>query len=113
MNLYLKDKNGSLQRTENFPMASVAIGNYMTNIFYVPNDEFDRIMGELQISKTIPDPNDDTKVINNEVISLYKDSNVVHAFLRPDRWRDKDREDWKKTKEQKTKGILNDKLRKN
>lgn len=107
MNLYLKSNDGSLQRTEHFPLASIAMGKYINNIFYVPDEEFANLMGELNISSTIPDPSDpENKRLNNEVVTIYIDSNRIHAYLRPEKYRLKDREDFQKVKEDKAKGII-------
>ena len=117
MKLYLKDYDGQLKLSTNFPMASAAIGNYIHNVHYIPDEEFDRIMGELQQPRTIINPNKPEERINNEVITVFQresnDNPVIASFLRPDRFREKDREDWLKVKEDKAKGIVNELLRKN
>lgn len=113
MNLYLRDKTGALQRSENFPIASMAIGNYVANIFYVPDGEFDSIMLELGQEYTKPDPADDTKTIDNQVVACYSESKKVDCFLRPDRLRNKDREDFRIVKSLKAKGIILDAIKKN
>lgn len=112
MNLYLKNQTKNLVRSETFPITSQVIGKYIANIFYVPDDEFEQCMNELGQASTILDPADNQKLINNQVITLYSDSNKIDAFLRPDSLREKDREDARMIKELKARGIVIDMLKK-
>lgn len=110
MNLYLKTKDNTLVRTENFPITSMVIGKYVANIFYVPDEEFANAMGELNMSRTIEDK--DGNKVNNEVIPIYSESGKVDLFLRPDRMREIDRADFQKVKDEKAKGNVIDLLKK-
>lgn len=110
MKLYLRDKDGTLKRSENFPMTSLVVGNYVANIFYVPDAEFQLAMDELGIERT--KLNAEGLITNNEVIPLYCESGKIDCFLRPDKHREKDRADFQGHKELKARGIITD-LRKN
>lgn len=113
-NLYLKKIDGALTRTENFPMISQLIGKYISNVFYVPDEEFDRAFLETGQPRTlIPDDTKPMNRINNEVIAIWKDSKTAYAFIRPDRLKERDREDAQKLKEEKAKGILDSKIKDN
>lgn len=113
MNLYVKDKEGHLIRTENFPITSMVIGKYVSNIFYVPDEEFSNIMGELNIPRTRPNPLDESQKINNEAVLLYSDSTKVDIMLRPDKYREKDRKDFQEIKEAKARGNVMKTINKN
>lgn len=109
MKLYLKTKDNTLIRTEEFPKTSMVLGKYVANIFYVPDEEFADVMGELNMARYMEDK--DGNRINNEVVPIYSESGKVDCFLRPDKMRETDRADFQKIKEEKARGNISDTIK--
>lgn len=105
-NLYIKTGDNKLVRTENFPVVSLAIGKYVTRIFYVPDEEFNQMMTEIGQEPIREYPVGSGEYIDNKVITVYGSTNAIDCWLRPDSGRERDREKMKEIKEDKAKGLV-------